>query len=91
MKLSTPEANKPVARTSAGLRDAMFDELDAIRNGKSNPTRANAIAKLAASVVDTVRMEVEVSRHLRNTNNADGNALFDAAGIVPSLTLGTAS
>ena len=35
--------NKLVSRTSAGLRDAIFDELDAIRSGESNPTRANAI------------------------------------------------
>lgn len=55
-----------VARTSAGLRDAIFDEIDAIRNGSSNPTRANAVAKLASGVVETVRMELEVQRHWRN-------------------------
>lgn len=54
-----------VSRTSAGLRDAIFDELDAIRSGESNPTRANAVAKLAGSIVETVRMEVEVQKHLR--------------------------
>lgn len=51
-----------VVRTSAGLRDALFDEINAIRNGRSNATRANAIAKLAATVVDSVRMEIEVQR-----------------------------
>lgn len=56
-----------VARTSAGLRDAIFDELDAIRNGSSNPTRANAVAKLAGSIVETVRMEIEVSKFARAT------------------------
>lgn len=55
----------PVARTGAGLRDAIFDEIDAVRNGTSNPTRANAIAKLATGIVETVRMEIEVQRHLR--------------------------
>lgn len=54
----------PVIRTSAGLRDAIFDELDAIRAGSSNPTRANAVAKLATSIVETVHMEIEVQRHL---------------------------
>lgn len=54
----------PVNRTSAGLRDAIFDEIDAIRNGASNPTRANAVAKLATGIVETVRMELEVQRHL---------------------------
>jgi hypothetical protein len=51
-----------VIRTSEGLRDAIFDELDALRAGTSNPARANAVAKLAAGVVDTVRIEVEVQR-----------------------------
>lgn len=55
----------PIVRTSAGLRDAIFDEIDGIRNGSSNPTRANAVAKLAAGVVETVRMELEVQKHLR--------------------------
>ncbi len=58
-------AMPPVSRTSAGLRDAIFDELDALRNGDSNPTRANAVAKLSSSVVDTIRMELEVQRHAR--------------------------
>lgn len=53
----------PVTRSSAGLRDAIFDEIDAIRNGTGNPTRANAVAKLAATVVETVRMELEVQKY----------------------------
>jgi hypothetical protein len=60
-----PPASVPIVRTSAGLRDAIFDEIDSIRAGTSNPTRANAVAKLAAGVVETVRMEIEVHRHLR--------------------------
>lgn len=59
------ETMPTVSRTSAGLRDAIFDELDAIRNGSSNPTRANAVAKLASSIVETVRMEIEVSKFAR--------------------------
>lgn len=58
----------PVSRTSSGLRDAIFDELDAIRSGTSNPTKANAVAKLAASIVETVRMEVEVEKYARSVD-----------------------
>lgn len=69
----------PIARTSAGLRDAIFDEIDAIRAGESNPTRANAVAKLATGIVETVRMEIEVQRHLRAvkvpTNSKGGSTL----------------
>lgn len=53
----------PMLRTSAGLRDALFDELDSLRDGTGNPTRANAVAKLADQVVNTVKMELEVQRH----------------------------
>ncbi len=56
----------PIVRTSAGLRDAIFDEIDGIRSGTSNPTRANAVAKLATGVVETVRMEIEVQKYLRS-------------------------
>ncbi len=52
-----------MVRTSAGLRDALFDELDGLRLGTSNPARANAVAKLAGQVVDTVRMEIELQRY----------------------------
>jgi hypothetical protein len=57
----------PVSRTSAGLRDAIFDEIDAIRSGESNPTRANAVAKLATGIVETVRMEIDVQKHLQKS------------------------
>lgn len=62
----TKAAAPPIARTSAGLRDAIFDEIDAVRAGLSNPTRANAIAKLAMGIVETVRMEIDVQKHLRS-------------------------
>ena len=57
-----------VTRTAGGLRDALFDELDAIRAGESNPTRANAVAKLSSSVVDTVRMELDVLKYAKGSN-----------------------
>ncbi len=76
-----------VNRTSAGLRDAIFDEIDAIRNGTSNPTRANAVAKLASGIVETVRMELEVKRHLRQA--APGNVEPTGQSLLGSpLTLG---
>jgi hypothetical protein len=66
-KLDAGKDCSPVIRNSAGLRDAIFDEIDAIRSGRSSPTRANAVAKLATGIVETVRMEIEVQRHLRTS------------------------
>lgn len=53
----------PVVRTSAGLRDALFDALDGLRNGTTNAATANAVAKLADQVVQTVHMELAVHKH----------------------------
>ena len=61
----------PVQRTSLGLRNALFDEIDAIRAGTSNPTKANAIAKLATTVVDTVRMEIDVRKMVEKSPAAE--------------------
>lgn len=83
-------AQNPIQRTSAGLRDAIFDEIDAVRNGTSNPTRANAIAKLATGIVETVRMEIEVQRHLKqHAGNAPANV--QAADMGVPLQLGKAA
>lgn len=54
----------PVIRTSAGLRDALFDELDRMRTGKTNATNANAVARLAGGIVETVTMELEVHKQM---------------------------
>jgi hypothetical protein len=49
----------PVIPTSAELRDALFDELDRMRNGKTTAANANAIARLASNIV---RNELKRSR-----------------------------
>lgn len=59
-----PNGTAPTVRTSAGLRDALFDELDNLRNGSTNPAKANAVAKLADQVIATVKMELDVQRHI---------------------------
>ncbi len=64
-----------IERTSSGLRDALFDELDALRAGVSNPAKANATAKLANGVIDTVKMELEVQRHAERFKNITETAL----------------
>ena len=55
-----------IKRTSAGLRDVLFDELDALRSGNSNPQRAQAIAKLACQIVNSVKMEIEFFSHVQS-------------------------
>lgn len=80
----------PIARTSEGLRDAIFDEIDAVRNGTSNPTRANAVAKLATGIVETVRMEIEVQRHMRQQPK-NAPAEVNGSSLGTPLALGNAA
>jgi len=63
-KAKTKEVVKlePAERTSSGLRSVLFDELDSLRSGSAEPGRANAVAKLASTIVETVRMELDVAR-----------------------------
>lgn len=58
-------------RTSLGLRDTLFDEIDNLRNGKSNPAVAGAMAKLAVQIINTVNMEVNYQRHVASMPNAN--------------------
>lgn len=50
-RLAQAESEKPIKRTSAGLRDALFDEIDALRRGDGDSQRATAIARLASNVI----------------------------------------
>lgn len=62
-----------VVRTSAGLRDALFDEIDRIRSGETDAKKANAVARLAGEIVNTVTMEITVQKHLASLPK-DGKA-----------------
>ena len=74
-----------IARTSKGLRDVLFDELESLRAGGSNPTQANAVAKLAGSVVETVKMEIEAQKFIASISTKTPDAE------IASLELGTPS
>lgn len=71
---------KKIIRTSLGLRDALFDELDALREGKTNPNRANAMAKLAVQIINSVKIEIDHQRHVLSLGNASGT-------LTPAATL----
>ncbi len=73
-------AKKPVStvttmdhtlRTTVGLREALFDELDKLRNGVSNPGKSNAIANLTDKICATVRIDMEVQRFMEKYGNKE--------------------
>ena len=54
----------PAVRTGQGLRDVLFDEIDALRAGVGDRRRAMAISALAAQIINTAKAEIEYQRML---------------------------
>lgn len=53
-----PAANSG-RRTADDLREMLFAEIAALRSGLSDHTRAAAVAKLAAQIVNVTRLEID--------------------------------
>jgi hypothetical protein len=82
--MDSKQGTAAVKRTSAGLRDALFDEIDALRGGRSTPQRASAVAKLAVQIIGTVHMDIEYQKHVVSTPAALSTKL-------PPIELGKAA
>jgi len=68
-----PQCPPVIIRTSEGLRDALFDELDLLRQDKSNSHRAMAVAKLATQIINSVRLEIEYMLASRKDHTPGGD------------------
>jgi len=77
-------------RTSSGLRNVLFDEIDLIREGKSNPARARSLAMLANTALKSVEVEIEFHKYVSDISKHEGAAslgMLDLGG--QELNLGT--
>lgn len=52
-----------IERTSGGLRNCLFDEIDGVRDGSSSPARARAISILVNTTLKSVLMEIEYQKY----------------------------
>ena len=74
-----------VERTSGGLRSALFDEIDCLRRGDSNPARARSLAMLANTALKSVEVEIEYQKYVSDVSKHEGNAkigLLEMATVV---------
>lgn len=65
---------KKMSRTSAGLRNALFDEIDSLRGGESNPARARSLALLANVALKSVEVEIEFHKYVSDVSKFGGGA-----------------
>jgi hypothetical protein len=54
--------NKKLKRTSQSLRDVLFDEIEELRNGSGDPSRALAVANLAKQIINVAKVELDFHR-----------------------------
>jgi hypothetical protein len=48
-----------VKRTAAGLRDALFDEIEELRGANPDPEKSRTVAQLAGQIINATRLELE--------------------------------
>lgn len=77
---------KTIVRTSAGIRDALIDEMERVINGESEAKTANAVARLSGELINSVRMELEVEEFKSRLPAAPTSKGQRA---LPSMPLGT--
>ena len=56
------KAVKATDRSTNGLRHALFEELDALRGGKTTAQKASAMARLAAGILSASKLDIEYQR-----------------------------
>lgn len=62
--------NSEMSLTSAGLREVLFDEITQLRAGKIDANRAQATAKLAQQVLNSVSLELAAARIIGNRSDS---------------------
>ena len=82
----TKEDVPAIPKTIEGLRDVLFDEIKQLREGTSNPTRARVIAQMAGQVIDSLRVQIQYGRLIKEGNDKplQLGSRASAAGVSPS-------
>lgn len=66
--------DKKIVRTSAGLREALFDAMENLRDGNIEANDAKALASLSQQICNTVSLEIEVAK-LKHEHPKDPDVL----------------
>lgn len=66
-------AKQEKQRTTAGLRDILFDEIESLRAEGGDPLRARAVATLAHQICGTARLEMQFQETMVRLQNQGAN------------------
>lgn len=80
-------------RNSQSLRDVLFDEIEELRNGDGDPSKAMAVASLAKQIINVAKVELDYHRmalshaeHGSTLNMGSMSLGSDAQSAEPSTT-----
>jgi hypothetical protein len=84
---------KKTKRTSSALRDVLFDEIEELRNGEGDPSKAMAVANLAKQIINVAKIELDYHRMALQHSDAGAqlklgtmNLGSDAVSAEPAVT-----
>lgn len=72
-----------IDRSTDGLRSVLFEELESLRAGRTTPQKASAVARLAAGIVSSTKLDLEYQRFAKAVEGDDAPKI----ACVPSLKL----
>ena len=58
-------------RTTNGLREVLFDQVDGLISGTITPQQAKAVSGIASQIVAVTKLEMEAARFISSTPNGD--------------------
>ena len=73
--MSNEKESQPVVRTSKGLQDTLFDEIDNLRNGRTTPQSARTLSSLASTIIQTGRLEMEHARFVSESRGGESSSM----------------
>ena len=71
---------KKTTRSSAGLCDSLFEELDLLRNGDSDYKRATAVARITSQIISSKKLELETAKLCQGGLNVS-SVVLDGSGL----------
>lgn len=74
--MAKANGKKSIMRTSQGLRDVLFDEIEELRTGDGDPQKSLAVAHLAKQIVNTAKVEMDFARVMTAQKNAGDPVLL---------------
>ena len=83
-KAASVESTK---RTSKGLRDTLFKELDRLRNDMITPQKAREVTRVAQQILQSVKLEIEAARFVNDLRIAGEGQTTIPEGRIPIIEL----